>query len=107
MEEQTDWEGLKNLVVKILIPAIVGVGINIAVTSRKKTMSVINIIMSLFVGVGTAWLLSGVVLHNVSEMWQPPVIALLAISGEKIANWIIYKWNVDKFIESLIEWYRK
>lgn len=98
---------IKNLVVKILIPAIVGVGINIAVTSRKKTMSVFNIITSLIVGVGVAWLMSGVVLNNVSEVWQPPVIALLAISGEKIANWVIYKWNVDKIIESLIDWYRK
>lgn len=98
---------LKNLVVKILIPAIVGVGINIAVTSRKKTMSIFNIITSLIVGVSVAWLMSGVVLNNVSEVWQPPVIALLAISGEKIANWVIYKWNVDKIIESLIEWYRK
>lgn len=105
MEE--DWEGFKNLVVKILIPAFVGVGINIAVTSRKKTMSVINIIGSLFIGVSVAWLLSGLVLNNFSEIWQPPLIALIAISGEKIASWIIYKWNVDKLIESLIDWYRK
>lgn len=106
MEDQV-WEDLKNLIVKILIPAIVGVGINIAVTSRKKTISVFNIVISLVLGVGVAWLLSGVVLNNVSEVWQPPVIALLAISGEKIANWIIYKLNVDKLIETLIDWYRK
>lgn len=105
--EDPAYENLKNLVVKILIPAIVGVGINIAVTSRKKTMSVLNIIVSLFIGVGVAWLLSGVVLNNFSEVWQPPLIALLAISGEKIASWVIYKWNVDKVIESLIDWYRK
>lgn len=107
MEDQGLWENLKNVVVKILIPAVVGVGINIAVTSRKKTMSVFNIITSLIIGVGMAWLLSGVVLNNFSVIWQPPLIALVAISGEKIANWIIYKWNIDKLIESLIDWYRK
>lgn len=106
MEDQ-GWESLKNLIIKILIPAIVGVGINIAITSRKKTMSVFNIILSLFVGVGVAWLLSGVVLNNFSEVWQPPLIALIAISGEKIATWTIFKLNVDKLIEILIDWYRK
>jgi len=107
MEETGFWENLRNVVVKILIPAVVGVGINIAVTSRKKTMSVFNIITSLITGVGMAWLLSGIVIHNFSDVWQPPLIALVAISGEKIANWIIYKWDVDKLIESLIDWYRK
>lgn len=102
-----DLSWLKNLSVKVLIPAIVGVGINIAITSRKKTMSVFNIIMSLIVGVGMAWLLSGVVLKTVPEVWQSPVIGLIAISGEKIANWIINKFNIDKFIELLIDWYRK
>lgn len=107
MEESTIWESFRNLIVKILIPAIVGVGINLAVTSRKKTLSVFNIFMSLMAGVGVAWLLSDVVLHLVKNEWQSPVIGLIAISGEKIANWVINKLSIDRVIESFIDWYRK
>lgn len=74
-------------------------------------MSTFNIITSVVVGISVAWLLSGIVFHYFSDMWQPPMIAAAAISGEKLANWIIFKFNVDKFvtkfIDLLIDLYRK
>ena len=107
MEEQGHWEEVKNLFIKVLIPALIGVSIRLAITSKKQTMSVFNIIASVVVGCGVAWLFSGIIMDNFSEQFQPLIIALMAISGEKIATWVIYKWNVDKLIDSLIDWYRK
>lgn len=107
MEELNWLAKLENLFVKVLIPALVGVSINLAITSRKKTMSIFNIVMSVIVGVGMAWMFSFPIGHFFSEDWQSPMIALVGISGDKIANWLIYRFNVDKFIDLLIDWYRK
>lgn len=108
MEEISAWAGLKNLFVKILIPALVAVSIKIAITSRKSRMSVFAIISSIVVGVGSAYLFSGLVQSTFSEEVQPLVTALIAISGDKIAGWLIYRFNVDSFIQTLVEkYYRK
>ncbi len=112
MKEDLSWIAtLQNWIFKFLIPALMGVSINLAINSRKKTMSAFNVITSVVVGICMAWLLSGIVFHYFSEMWQPPMIAAAAISGEKIATWLIFKFNIDqfatKFIDFLIEWYRK
>lgn len=111
MSLEEAWESVKNPVVKILIPAMVAASVKIAVESRKKTMSVFNIITSIIIAVGTAWLLSGLVFKVFSEEYHTPVIALVAISGEKFASFIILRFNIDKslskFIEFLIDWYRK
>lgn len=98
---------LKNLFVKVLIPALIAVSIKIAIDSRKKTISIFNVIGSIITGVGMAYLFSGIILSTFSEDLIPLMIALVAISGEKIGNWLIYKFNIDTFIEALIEKYYK
>lgn len=68
-------------------------------------MTVFNIITSIVIGVGSAYLFSGVIINNFSDELIPLMIALITISGEKIGNWIIYRFNIDTFIEALIEKY--
>lgn len=98
---------LKNLLVKIFIPALTAVSMKIAIDSRKKTITIFNIITSVIVGVGMAYLFSGVILSTFSDDMMPLMVGLVAISGEKIGNWLIYKFNIDTFIEALIEKYYK
>jgi hypothetical protein len=101
-------EEMRTLWAKVLIPAFVAISIKIAVASRKNSMTVFNIITSIVIGVGSAYLFSGVILSTFSQDYVPLMIALVTISGEKIGNWIIYKFNIDTFIEALIEkYYRK
>lgn len=98
---------LKNLLVKVFIPALIAVSIKIAIDSRKKTVSIFNIVASIVTGVGMAYLFSGPILSNFSADWIPLMIALVAISGEKLGNWMIYKFSIDSLIETLIEKYYK
>lgn len=100
-------EGAKNLFIKVLIPALVAVSIKIAIASRKNSMTVFNIVTSIVIGVGSAYLFSGLIMSNFSDELVPLMIALVTISGEKIGNWIIYKFNIDTLIEALIEKYYK
>lgn len=91
--------------VKILIPAIFGVGIKIAIEMKKdKTkVSFFNVCVSMFVGVAGAYIFSGVVQKNFGEDYQSVVIAFLAIITDKIAEYVIYKFNVDIFLSALFD----
>lgn len=91
--------------VKILIPAFFGVGIKIAIEMKKdKTkVSLFNVCLSMFVGVGGAYVFSGLVQSTFGIDYQPIVIAFLAIITDKIAEYIIYKWNIDLFLSAVFD----
>ena len=93
---------LRNLVIKILVPALVGISIKLAVQSKKAKVSVSTIIGSIVIGVGSAWLASGWVFKTFSEETTSIVIAVIAIAGEKVAEWLIYKFNFDVIGDAIV-----
>lgn len=107
MEEQGFWDALKNVVVKVIIPGLVGVSINLAYQARKKTMSVFNLITSVVIGIGVAWIASPWVFSTVSEEYRGAMIAMIALGGDKFANWMIVKLDIDRLVNLFIDWYRK
>ena len=96
-----------NLLIKIGIPATIGVSIKLAVQSKKEQMSITRIILSFVIGIGCAYLAFPFLSHNTNEEYLPMFIAIVSISGEKIAEYVIYKWNIDYFLTSLFEAFRK
>lgn len=93
------------LFVKILIPAIFGVGIKIAVEMKrdKTKVSIFNVCLSMFVGVGGAYLMSGIIQNEIPANYQSVAIAFIAIISDKIAEFVIYKLNVDTFLTALFD----
>ena len=55
----------------------------------------------MIIGVGSAYISSGIVQKEVSIEYIPMVIALIAMTAEKIGQWVIYKLNVDNFLTAL------
>lgn len=100
-------EEIYNWIFKILIPSIVGAGINVAIVARKKTMSVFNIISSFGIGIGFAYLCSDFVSHHFNEDIVSIVIGAIAMSGEKIGSWIIFKLDLDEVLRTIFEKYYK
>jgi len=90
---------------KIIFPAFIGVGIKIAIEMRKnKTKaSLFNVTMSMFVGVGGAYLSNGLVQAIFSYEYVSIVVAIIAILTDKIAEFLIYKFNVDVFLSALAD----
>ena len=90
---------------KIIFPAFIGVGIKIAIEMRKnKTKtSLFNVTMSMFVGVGGAYLTNGLIQTMFSAQYVSIVVAIIAILTDKIAEFLIYKFNVDVFISAFID----
>jgi len=90
---------------KIIFPAFLAVGIKIAIEMKKnKTrVSFFNIFLSMLIGVGGAWLSSDIVLRNCETQNVPIAIALIAITSEKIGDFIIYKLNIDMFLTAVVD----
>lgn len=81
----------------------VGIKIAIEMKKNKTKVSFFNICLSMLIGVGGAWLSSDVVLRNCDPDNIPIIIALIAITSEKIGEFIIYKLNVDMFLTAIVD----
>lgn len=90
---------------KFIFPAFLAVGVKLAIEMKKnKTkISFFNIFLSMLIGVGGAYISSGLVQKNCDEEYIPIVIALIAITSEKIGEFLIYKMNIDLFLTALID----
>jgi hypothetical protein len=99
-------QDLKTWLVKILLPSLVAISIKLAVQA-KKGISWFNVITSFVTGVGSAYLFSGVVISTVAEEYVPIAIAIIAISGEKIGLWLVYKVNAESLIIGILEKLKK
>jgi hypothetical protein len=92
--------------IKILFPAFLAMGLKIAIEMKKtKTkVSILNIVLSLIIGVSGAVISAGLVQAYFSkDVGVPIVIALIAILSEKIGEFLIYKLNVDVFLTAVTE----
>ena len=96
----------------MLIAAIIGSGIGLAVkklSHHKITLS--TAILSFCIGIGLAYLLHNPVQVYISETWQTFFVGAIAITGEKIGYYLVFKLKVDKvldaFFEGIITKYKK
>lgn len=86
------------------------ISIKLALETRKGKVSAFNAITSVIIGVGCAYLSSHWVMHSFSDGTIPIVIACITVVGEKIAYWLIYKFDFDvvgdSFINYIIDKYK-
>ena len=85
---------------KIIIPALVAVSIKIALHAKKTKLSVLQVMVSFISGIGSAYLFGDYVMSSFTHQMQPLIIAVVAISGEKIGYWIM-TLNIDSIMSIL------
>lgn len=90
--------------IKIIFPAFVAVGVKIAIEMKKNNtkLSFLNVGLSMTIGVGGAYISSGIVQKLIDSNYIPAVIAVVAIISDKIGEFLIYKLNIDTFLTALI-----
>lgn len=105
MPDKIPQKDLYDLMEKIIFPAFLAVGLKLAIEMKKTNtkISIFNITLSMIIGVGGAYLSSGFIMKTCSEETIPVVIALIAITSEKIGEFIIYKLNVDLFLTAIFD----
>lgn len=103
LKEPTTIERILELFFKVLLPAAAGVSVKIAIKMQKEKMTVLGVVLSYVAGILLAWIVSPVITNAVSKDYVPMMIAVVAISGDKIAEYLIYKFNIDLFITVLLD----
>ena len=78
------------------------ISVKLAIQSRKSRVSFFNGFASVVIGVGTAYITSSWVMESFEDKYTPIVIACVTLSGEKIAEWLIYKFKFDVIGDALI-----
>jgi hypothetical protein len=96
-------EEVKSWIVKPLIWAMLAISVKLAVQSKREKITIGIVITSFLAGIGSAWIFADYVLMNYSHQYQPMIIAIIAISGEKIVEYILYKVNFQALIDALIK----
>jgi len=96
-----EWRELKAFFVKLLLPALMGLSIKLAILSRKENLTIKKVLISFVCGIGAAYLFYPFVIDSVSEHWLPLVIAVITISGEKIGTYALYKLKVEDIFDFL------
>lgn len=100
MQEKFLESEITQFFVKIIIPAILGVGMKIAIEMKKdkSKISFTNIVLSMFIGVAGAYISSGLIESEFGVKYHAIAIAFVAIISDKIGEYIIYKLNIDGFL---------
>ena len=97
------FDEMYNFFLKIFIPAFIALSIKIATQVKREKMTFTRVVMSFVVGIGCAYFVYPFVDSNLSSEYVPLLVGVVSISGEKIAEYLIYKWDVDIFLGALID----
>lgn len=104
-------EKVLNFFIQVVLTALIAMSVKIAIQMKHEKVSLLNVILSFVVGMGVAILSGNLVLDKFSPSSAPIIIAAIALVGEKVGFWLIYKFNVDAvmqgFIDFLIKKYKK
>ncbi len=95
-------EEIKSWIVKPLIWAMLAISVKLAVQSKRQKITVGIVITSFLAGIGSAWIFADYVMLNYSHQYQPMIIAVIAISGEKIVEYILYRVNFQELLDALM-----
>lgn len=106
MEKVNFLDQVYEFMCKIFFPAFSGVSIKLATMMSKEKITPLRAVLSYIVGIGVTYLVYPLVMEYSSENMQPMFIAIIAMSGEKISEFIIYKWNIDFFLTSIMDAFR-
>ena len=88
-------------ITKVAIPAMVGVSLKVAIQMRKQTVSLASSALSAIVGVSMAYILSSIVETQVPKTYQSMCYATIGISGQQIGEYLVYRMNLDGFLEAI------
>lgn len=93
-----------NFIFKTLPFALAALAISISIQIKNKTASLINVVLSVIIGVSCAWITGGFINAHFSSSTAPIIIGVTTIAGEKIGYWLVYKFNFDLIGQAIIDW---
>lgn len=96
-------EEVINFFYKIFIPSFIAISIKVATQIKKEQLTMTRVVLSFIIGIGCAYFVYPFVSKNIESAYLPLIVGVVSISGEKIAEYVIYKFNVDYFLQALVD----
>ncbi|MCY7291354.1 MAG: hypothetical protein LH615_04145 [Ferruginibacter sp.] len=84
--------------IKIGLPASIAISIGLAVKSKTQKITIKRAFISILAGVGCAYFTYPFVKNGELGNYEGAFIGMVAILGEKIIDFIMYKFDVDSFL---------
>lgn len=94
---------VRELLFKIIVPAIVALSVKLAIESKHKKITVLSAFLSFVIAVGIAYLSSGWVLKYFDDTTIP--IACITLLGERFVIYFMYKFNIDQVLDGLVQYF--
>ena len=93
-----------NFIIKTLPFSLAALAISISIQIKNNTASWLNSILSIIIGVSCAWITGTYINQHFSSSTAPIIIGVVTIAGEKVAYWLIYKFEFDKLGQAFIDY---
>lgn len=74
-----------------LIPALVAILLEIGIEIKQRKATIIGAIISLCIGLGSAYLFAPIIEENTSKTYYPIAIGFVAIVSKKFFEWFLAK----------------
>lgn len=87
--------------VGLLFPAFLAIMMKLAIDVKRSRFKVINAMVSIFTGVGSAYIASPYILKTFDNDKYPIIIAIIAIASEKFIEWLMLKLEDIKLFDTL------
>jgi hypothetical protein len=95
---------LWNFIIKTLPFSLAALAISISIQIKNNTASFINATLSIIIGVCIAYLTGEFINKHFSTSTAPIMIGIITIAGEKVAYWLIYKFQFDLIGQAVLEY---
>ena len=100
------WEQFWQILTKTIFPALVAVSIGIAVKMQKMRVTILSALGSYIIGCGFAFIFGFYLHERFTQGVATVLIGALAITGEKIGHWLIFKMEFDEIGDSIVTWFK-
>jgi len=92
-----------NFIVKALTPALIAVSVGLAVKSKTQKLTVKRVFISYIAGIGASYFIYPFVSSENFGNYTGAIIGIVAITSEKIMEFLLFKFNVDLLLNSLAD----
>ncbi len=90
-------------IIKVFIPAFVAIAIKTAIQMKRERLNLMRILISFIAGIGAAYFVYTFTHQTMDSKYIPLLVGIVAMTGERIAEYILYKWDIDKMLTTMID----
>lgn len=86
---------------KVIVPSFLAISLTIAVKLKRESLTWLDAFLSYVIGISLAILSHHVIYEFLDGVWHTITIGTISMLGEKIGNYIVFRFNFNKIGDAL------